>query len=568
MRRSVKNLFIAGLCLSWLGFASLNFSGFALAEDRATGAPSVALDDHGDTVLKAMVAELKRSQEKLQLGQLQRPYYIDYQVTEVQDYTADATLGALRDETTNIGRLVRVVVRIGDYKQDSYFAEGTGTLEVMPIENNEMALRHQLWLATDKAYKSALNGLTAKQAALKNVEIENNVPDFSREKPETSIHDIDRLDVPLDQWNAQLRSTSDLFRRDPDLEKSIALFNVRVLNRYYVNTEGTVTRNGRAVYSYAFSGAMQAADGASIERSFGYVVARPDELPRPDQIRKETGKLIDSFNALKNAPVVEDDYRGPVLFSADATTALFERLVAPNVLGNRPELGNPARTRGDFASFYKNRVLPSFLTVVDDPRPQKIAGITLAGSYDVDDEGVEAQTVTVIDKGILTNYLLGREPIRDFPHSNGHGRTALYGGPRPQISNLIVKASDSVSFDELKARLLQMCKDQGRPYGYYVETTGPQLAPRLLWRVYVKDGHMELVRGAVFNQLDTRALRSDIIAAGNDVYVYNRTEPLPSAIVAPSLLFDEVDIQRANRTREKPPAYPAPPLNTSVAQAK
>ncbi|HSM85834.1 MAG TPA: hypothetical protein VLT16_06770, partial [Candidatus Limnocylindrales bacterium] len=107
MRRSVKNLFIAGLCLSWLGFASLNFSGFALAEDRATGAPSVALDDHGDTVLKAMVAELKRSQEKLQLGQLQRPYYIDYQVTEVQDYTADATLGALRDETTNIGRLVR-----------------------------------------------------------------------------------------------------------------------------------------------------------------------------------------------------------------------------------------------------------------------------------------------------------------------------------------------------------------------------------------------------------------------------------------------------------------------------
>jgi hypothetical protein len=147
-------------------------------------------------------------------------------------------------------------------------------------------------------------------------------------------------------------------------------------------------------------------------------------------------------------------------------------------------------------------------------------------------------------------------------NSNGRGRTALGGAPRPQISNLIVKASNGVSFEDLKQKLIQMCKDQGRPYGYYVETTGPRTAPRLLWRVYTNDGHMELVRGATFNQLDTRTLRSDIIAAGNDEYVYNRIEPLPSTIVAPSLLFDDLEIQRANRTREKLPQYPAPPLNS------
>ncbi|HEU5415079.1 MAG TPA: metallopeptidase TldD-related protein, partial [Candidatus Angelobacter sp.] len=183
---------------------------------------------------------------------------------------------------------------------------------------------------------------------------------------------------------------------------------------------------------------------------------------------------------------------------------------------------------------------------------------------DVDDEGVQAHSVTVIDKGMLTNYLVDREPIRDFPHSNGRGRTALAGAPRPQISNLIVKANNGLSFDEMKNKLIQMCKDQGRPYGYYVETTGgPSLAPRLLWRVYANDGHMELVRGAVFNQLDTRALRSDIIAAGNDKYVYNRSEPLPSSIVAPSLLFDDLELQRANRTREKLPSYPAPALTAA-----
>jgi hypothetical protein len=182
----------------------------------------------------------------------------------------------------------------------------------------------------------------------------------------------------------------------------------------------------------------------------------------------------------------------------------------------------------------------------------------------VDDEGVEAQKVTVIEKGVLTNYLLGREPIRDFPHSNGHGRTALAGAPRPQISNLIFKATNGMSVEELKKKLIQMCKDQGRPYGYFVETTGPQLSPRLLWRVYVNDGHMELVRGAVFKQLDTRALRSDIVATGTDAYVYNRAEPLPSAIIAPSILFGELEIQRANRTREKLPQYPAPVLNTAA----
>jgi TldD protein len=536
----------------------------ALAGDTAAPpAGTISSNDHGDPVLKAMIAELKRSQEKLQLGQLQRPYYIDYQVTELQDATADATLGALRTDQVNSGRLVRVVVRIGDYKQDSYFGEGMGAVEVMPTDNQELALRRQLWLATDKAYKAALTGFTEKQAALKNVETENDLVDFSQEKPAQSVRELPQAGVDMDKWKQMLRSTSDLFRSDPTLENSNAFLSFRVLNRYFVNTEGTVTRSGKSIYTYVFSGAAQSDDGMWIERSHGWVVTRPEELPKAEEIDKEAKQLINTFNALRKSPLVEDEYRGPVLFSADAATSLFERLIVPNILGVRPDLGNPARTNGEFASYYKARVLPENFTVVDDPKAKEIDHQALAGSYDVDDEGVEAQRVTVIDKGMLANYLLGREPIRDFPHSNGHGRTALAGAPRPQISNLIFKAANGVPFDELKKRLVQMCKDQGRPYGYYVETTGPQLSPRLLWRVYVNDGHMELVRGAVFKQLDTRALRSDIVAAGSDSYVYNRAEPLPSAIVGPSLLFGELEIQRANRTREKLPQYPAPALTSA-----
>ncbi|HET7873810.1 MAG TPA: metallopeptidase TldD-related protein [Terriglobales bacterium] len=555
MRRIVTIVFLALIALT----------PFCKAEDKAPAASTISSDDHNDPVLRAMLAELKRSQEKLQLGQMQRPYYIDYQVTELQDYLMDATLGALRADRANIGRFVRVVVRIGDYKQDSFYGEGVGTMEIMPIENNEMALRRQLWLATDKAYKAALSGLTEKQAALKNVQIETEVSDFSQEKAVQAIHDPFQREVDLNDWKQKIRSTSEMFRSDSSLETSSAFFNCRVLNRYFVNTEGTVTRNGRTIYAFSFAGSTQADDGMRLERSQGYVVTRAGELPKPALVEKDAQRLIGTFAALKKAPLVEDEYHGPVLFSADAATAVFERLVAPNIVGLRPELGNPARARGEFASSYKNRVLPDFFSVVDDPKAGPVDGLTLAGSYDVDDEGVQALTVTVIDKGVLKNYLLGREPIRDFPQSNGHGRTALYGAPRASISNLIFQASNGIPFEELKKKLIEMCKDQGRPYGYYVETTGPQLAPRLLWRVYVNDGHMELVRGAVFKQLDTRALRNDIVAAGSDRYVYNRTEPLPSAIVAPSILFGELEIQRSTRTREKLPQYPAPTLSTAVA---
>ena len=246
----------------------------------------------GDSLLEALLTELDRSKSQLKMDQVQPPYFIEYRVNDVEDYSAEAAFGALRESQHAHYRVLRVVVRIGDYKQDSYFGEGMGTVEVMPIDNNEMALRHQLWLATDKAYKAALGGLTEKQAALKNVVVEHDIPDFSQEKPADSVRDLAKLDVDLDKWKQVLRSTSDLFRADPDLQSSEAILHFRVLNRYFVNTEGTVARNGKTIYTLVFSGSDQADDGMHLERSHGWVVAKADELPKADS------KLSDP---LKNA---------------------------------------------------------------------------------------------------------------------------------------------------------------------------------------------------------------------------------------------------------------------------
>jgi TldD protein len=235
-------------------------------------------------------------------------------------------------------------------------------------------------------------------------------------------------------------------------------------------------------------------------------------------------------------------------------------LVGQNVLGRKPQLGKPNRTTGAFATSYKTRVLPAFLTLVDDPTMKDFQGKSLVGNYAVDSEGVKAQPVSVVENGVLTNYLLGRQPIRDFPVSDGHGRAAPGSLPGPSLGVLLVKSSEAQTPDALKQKVIQMVKDQGQPFGYRVDTLGAGNSPRLLYRVYAKDGHEELVRGAVFNELDIRAIRNDLIAVGNDPLVSNRGGGAPSTIISPSLLFGELEVKRADTSKDKLPDYPAPPL--------
>ena len=123
---------------------------------------------------------------------------------------------------------------------------------------------------------------------------------------------------------------------------------------------------------------------------------------------------------------------------------------------------------------------------------------------------------------------------------------------------MIFKSNAPLSAAEMNARLLAMAKEQNR-YVYAVETLGGETAPRLLYLVH-PDGTRDLVRGAVFDELDNRSLRSDIVAAGNDEYVANLLGTVPSTTIAPSLLFGDIGVKRATEEQQKLPYYgpPAP----------
>jgi hypothetical protein len=520
-----------------------------------------------DPVLSAMQAELDREQAQLVLPGMQRPFFMQYRLDDFNTYEVVANFGALVREETGHQRIVRVTVRIGNYSTDSSGSRGDGTAVLVPTDNDPEEIRYSLWAATDEAYKNALSAYAAKQAALKRFQTPPTEKDFAPAKTVTSIGPLVALDIDRTEWKRRIVDASGLYASDPEVranaanvQYSSATLRSEAVNRYLVNTEGTVVRQGYAGYSANISVGGQAADGMQLARDNGSTAASAKELETWPEFRRQVIDDLKSLEALRNAPVVSaEDYHGPVLFSGDAAADVMDRLFAPNVEADRPEMGTTARTQGIYTSSFHARVLPDFLSATDDPLMTSFAGHALLGAYAVDDEGVPAQEVDVAVNGKLENYLIGRTPVRDFPASNGHGRAAVGQAAHSSEGVMLFKSNAPLSAAAMNARLLAMAKEQGRDV-YAVETLGGELAPRLLYLVH-PDGSRQLVRGAVFDELDNRSLRSDIVAAGDDEYVSNTLGPVPVTTIAPSLLFDDIGVKRATEEQQKLPYYPPPALD-------
>ena len=545
-------LMIPALC----SFVAPALGSVALAE-----APPAA-----DPILTAMQQELAREKSDLVIPGMLRPYFIQYRLEDIHTYDAIASYGALTRESENHQRVVRVEVRIGSEVSDSSSARGDGSLELAPGDGDPAALKYALWSATDDAYKNALRAYAAKQATLKNFQSAPTANDFTPAKAVTLIEPMATLTLDRDDWKHRLIEASGLFDTSPEtrsfaeaVEYSSANLSALVVNRYTVNTDGTVLRHGYSGYSETVSVGGQAADGMELGRSNGSVAATATGLESAAALNKRTIDDLISFNDLRHAPTVDpEDYHGPVLFSGDASADVFNRLFVPNVEADRPDIGTSARTQGVYQSSYKTPILPSFLSVADDPTMRSFEGHALLGAYKVDDEGVPVEPVDIVVHGKLMNYLIGRQPVKDFPESNGHGRAMLGQSAHSRAGVVIIKSSDPLSADALRAKLLALAKEQGRDV-YEVETMNGELVPRLLYRVS-PDGKRTLVRGAIFDELDQRAIRSGILAAGGKPYIAQQVGLLPETTIAPELLFGDITVRRANEEQQKLPYYPPPAL--------
>jgi predicted Zn-dependent protease len=539
--------------------------GCVVAPSIGAAQPAAATrpDAEKDPLLKAMLTELDRSMSQLELPGFAKPFFIQYRVEDVDDFQAKAEFGAGEGSSRSHQRVARITVRVGDYKTDSSGGRGDGSLQLAGLEDDPIALRSALWAGTDQAYKSALAAYAQKQAELKQVETPPQADDFSKETAVISLAAPAELKLDEAAWADRVARASGLYRTDDtvkdserEVEYSNSEFHARVTTTWLVNSEGTIVRKSAAEYQQSVAVGTQAADGMRLDRSYASTGDTLKDLDPADVFDKHAAGLIASLTDLRKAPLVDEEYHGPVLLSADASADTMRTLLASAVTATRPKMGTEARTNGAFASSFHARVLPEFLDVVDDPLLTSFGGKELVGAYAVDDEGVPAQAVKLVTAGKLENYLIGREPVRDFPQSNGHGRAGVTGPPRPSIGVLKVSSPDGLSNDELNKKLLDLGKDRGLKSVYFVETLGGE-APRLLYRIG-PDDKRELVRGAALDDLDQRALRSSVEAAGKDLFVGNFYGDVPQTVMAPALLFNDLTLRRANEKNDKLPFYPPP----------
>lgn len=519
-----------------------------------------------DVLINAVQDEMTRSLSQLQLKDFGKPYFIEYGVSDIESYSVLARFGALQGSGFDHSRNASVQVRLGNYDFDNTNLFTTGTLASafpLVLDNDYDSIRHDLWLATDATYKAAIEQISSKRAFLQNNVVDEKLPDLSREQPVVSIQDRQKLQVESAKWEKFIRELSAIFRKYPEITDSSVSMVARLENRYLINNEGTRLREPSLLISVNIYAETITSDNLKISPSRHIYARSFDKLPSFDEITKTAEKLAQDLTKVRNAPIFEETYIGPVLFTDRAAVQLFSQLLAPNLADERPPLSSRSNEGGTFTERINRRILPPNISVEDNPTLNDFKGNHLIGTYQYDIQAVPAKPLNLVSNGILKTLLTTRVPTKKYPTSNGRARSG-YG--RPFISNLLVEAKDGKSFEQLKKELLESCKAQSLPYGIIMREidstffmSGSSLSsPILAYKVYVEDGREELVRNISIDDFPIRELRQ-ILAVGNDEITLNhifgggqRGTGTPYSVSAPSVLMDEIVLRKDTSTKSKP----------------
>ncbi len=459
-------------------FSRLPRRGRALPLAAAALAAACALSAQSpDPVLRAMHDEIERA-KSLTIPNLEAPYFIQYVLDQEESYNVSASLGGLMERRHERFRSPDIRVRVGSYKFDnSNFAGGGGggsryDLERFPIENEYPILRRYFWLETDGAYKGAVEAISRKRAALRNLTQSEPLDDFAPAPPVHSVHELGKLSVDEDAWTKRTRTLSAIFSNYPGLKGSRVDFESSAGGTYVANSEGTEVSSPETVTILRAAASAQAPDGMTVRDAIAFHSLDPLHMPPDAEMARGVNALAEHVTALANAPKGED-YSGPILFEGEAGPQVFAEVLGRNLTVTRRPVTEGGRggsaAPGEFEGRLGSRILPDYINVVDDPTQKEWRGRALFGSYEVDREGVVAQPLRLVEKGVLKNYLLTRQPVHGFSGSNGRARLpGSFGASTPAISNVFVSASETVPTADLKKKLIDLCQTRSKPYGIII----------------------------------------------------------------------------------------------------
>lgn len=530
-------------------------------------------------LLEAMKKEMKRTMDGL-AKESTPPYFLSYAVTETKTIRMNAVFGNLKSTEHTLSRILDIDIRVGNHELDnthtirgSRFEFGGGGRGIeLPMTNDEQALRSIMWNVTDKLYKKAVEryGKVLTNRAVK-VKEEDSSADFSKQQAIESIENDQSFMVDSILWVQKIKRLSSLFSVDPKIYTGEVFFQADIITKYFVSSDGTIIRQSEPNVRLFASTSTKADDGMTLPLFSSYFGFVPENLPSEEKISADIRSMIETLGKLRLAPLAET-FSGPAILSGPSSGVFFHEIFGHRVEGHRQKDPNSSQT---FKSFLNKKILPDFIDVVFDPGLKTLNGQDIVGYYKYDDEGVKAEKVIAVEKGIFKNFLMSRSPIESFPISNGHGRRQPGLRPVARQSNLLVQASQTVSFDSLRTLLRNECKLQNKEYGlYFVEISGGftftartipnafNVQPLVVYKIYADGRPDELVRGVdlIGTPLTTF---NNIIAASNDIGIFNgvcgaESGGVPVSASSPSLFVKTIEVQKKQKSQAKPPLLGSP----------
>lgn len=528
--------------------------------------------------VQLLAEELTRSFKVLKK---QKPpiYYLSYTYTETDSQQLEVAEGGVVQEQQRQTNTLQVMARAGSPKMDN-----TRTLKLdadnfyvpfymmMPAwSEGDGAFKTALWRATQTAAERAQEDFSRVQIdSITSSKRADDSADFVF--PPKSLYCREEAPVSFDRERIKkmLVKASARVQGKPFVLYSTFVFSVKQGSRYFVDSVGSRLKTPFVYVRLGYQLYGRTADGLDLTRGEFYDVLKESELPSEDAFLAAVEKSIQEMQVLSQAPEAEP-MTAPAILKNRAMAVFVHEVLGHRVEGHRQKDDSFGKT---FTDKVGQPVVSPILTIVDDPTLAYFDGTPLRGFYEYDDEGVKSRPVTIVQDGVLKNFLMSSSPIHGFGSSNGHGRSQEGRRSVARMGNTRVMASQTVPYEKLEEMLLAEIKRQGKPYGFIIEdlsggftqtsTYGPQafkLEPTLVYRIY-PDGRKEAVRGA--DMVGTPLVSfNKVLAAADDDAVFNgscgaESGWVPVSAIAPSVLLEALEIEKTGKSSFKPPVLLPP----------